>query len=206
MRQKREIVLVGAALLAGAYGVYTLVFAPARSAGAPANGLASHVSAATSVAVREIERIQRELVRSSVSPLARLAVARAGEEWNSTLFVLSPLPGELADREAERKRQQEQTQEGLRQAEAGRETLAQQERLRIAELQRRFSYTGFVKSADRLYAVINGATYAVGESLEDASDCCVERITPDAVTIADKRRAVTVEVPIRQGPEAGPAE
>ncbi len=195
MFSKREAILLGSVAVAAAYGVYTFAFAPKRAPGA---GATASASTPAQPMVREIAQIQQEIGRTTVSPLIRLAAVRAGEEWSTTLFLWAPLPSELMAREAARQQQQQASQTAAQEAEASRKAVAEQERLRVAERQRRFSYTGYVCSADRMFAVINGAVYAVGDRLDGLADCVLQTVTPESVTIDDRVTATTVQVPMLQ--------
>jgi hypothetical protein len=198
VRSKREIVLVGAVVVAAAYGIYSYAFAPKRTAGATAAAMSSAPATVASATVREITEIQREIGRTAVSPLARLVVARAGEEWNPALFLWAPLPGELMERDARRQQEQQAAQAALLDAAAKRQAAEAQERQQATERQRRFSYTGYVCSAGRTYAVINNVVYAVGDRLAGADDCSLQAVTPENIVIEDHGRAITIQVPLRQ--------
>ena len=189
--------------LAAAYGVYSFAFAPKRVAGTAATTTPSTSATTVDPTVREITQIQEGIGRTALSPLVRLAAARAGEEWSRTLFLWAPLPSELRDRDAARKQQQDAAQTALQETDASRKAAEDQERQRVAERQRRFSYTGYVCSAGRMYAVINGAVYEVGDRLDNVADCSLKSVSPENVVIEDHGRAITVLVPMLQDTTPG---
>jgi hypothetical protein len=202
VRSKREIVLLSAAALAAAYGLYVIVFAPKRPAGAAKDpGTPPPVPASAALATAsEIARVQQEIGRTAVSPLVRLTALRAAEEWRDAVFLSAALPAELKERELAGIQQQQAAQAAQLAAESAREAAEELERQRLAERRQRFVYSGYANSDGRTYAVINGAVYEVGERLDLIPGCSLKAITPESVAIEDQDRGITLDIPMRQDP------
>lgn len=164
----RQIILLGAMLLAVAYGAYDFLFAGRK---AP---VVADTAAADADMHAFLNEVNRAMKKDAPSPAQAHLIARAEAPWMRDPFY-------------ERKPPQE--------GDAAAEPLPAGGDAGAGAPKSPFTYTGFVESGNKRIAIVNGNEYAVGDAL-DVEGYVLKGISPSRITIHHQETRRTLDIPL----------
>jgi hypothetical protein len=164
----RQIIILGAMLLAILYGANELLFtAPKKPASVATAKTAADLNAS-------IVDITATLTKDAPSPVVAYTIKRAETGWLSDPFY-----------EPKNDREEVVAKE------------AAQVQAAFTALKGRLNYTGYVDIGHKKIAVVNGNEYSVGEAM-DVGGYVLNGIYPAKIIIYNKETGLTFDIPLKE--------